>query len=272
MKTISLFSVLFSLLIMPMTGMAQAKPDLRVSQIMTPGGLKQGDCNKVRVNVTNSQQAGVTGEIVVILFISQNGQQPTSYVQTFENIGPNDNYGQPVWFHNIPLGGTTTVTIRAKVNPDFLIEESVFNNNDKIKDFNVAGSCGSSGETASTGSSSSGASSGGSSGSSSRGGSSRGGSSRGGSITPGATAAFSLMAYNPRVRMRGGKKAPVSEAKVTLSKGRQTYTGMTGKDGKVDIKAPNGYYTMKIAKKGCRTITRKYKIPGRKAQIALSCR
>jgi len=80
------------------------------------------------------------------------------------------------------------------------------------------------------------------------------------------------MAYNSRKSVRGGKKAPIAKAKITLKKGRSTYTGITGADGTAAIEVPAGYYTMRISKRGCRTITKKHKVSGRSAQVALSCR
>ncbi len=107
-------------------------PDLRVSAIATPGGLCQGNESKVRVTITNSQMAGVKAKIPVILYVSQQGQQPKSYVGYVSGIGAKDNYGQPVWFNNVEISGTNSVTLKASVNPDQEIEESVYKNNTKV--------------------------------------------------------------------------------------------------------------------------------------------
>ena len=121
---------------------AQAKPDLRISAIATPGGLCAGNENKVRVNVQNSSQlAGVRQKIPVILFVSQPPGQPTSYVGHLEQgIGPQSN--QPVWFHNVVVPNTGGATLKAVVNPDQEIEESNYTNNDRIQQVRVANVCG----------------------------------------------------------------------------------------------------------------------------------
>lgn len=109
-------------------------PDLQISQIATPGGLCKGNLNKVRVNITNSQMVAVKVKIPVILYVSQQGEQPSSYVGYLDGgIGPNSNYGQPVWFNNVVIPQTGKgVTLKAVVNPDQDIHESNYKNNTKI--------------------------------------------------------------------------------------------------------------------------------------------
>ena len=131
-------ATLLAATVLSTSALAAAKPDLKVSAIATPGGICSQ--NKVRVTVVNSQQAGVSDPIPVILTVSQPPNQPTAHVGTLENgIGPNANSGLPVWFHNIPVqanGGP--VTLRAHVNPDLEVEESVYNNNTKVVTVNCA--------------------------------------------------------------------------------------------------------------------------------------
>lgn len=122
---------------------AQAKPNLRVSAIATPGGLCAGNENKVRVSITNNSLAGVRESIPVILFVSQPPNQPTSYLAHLEKgIGPQTTTGQPVWFHDVVIPATGSVTLRAVVNPDQQIEESNYNDNDRIQNVRVTRTCG----------------------------------------------------------------------------------------------------------------------------------
>lgn len=109
------------------------KPDLKVSKITTVGGLCIGKTNKVRVTVVNSQMVGVKKKIPVILYVSVSGQSSSSYVGYLNSgIGPNNNSGLPVWFKEVNIPGSGTVTLKAIVNPDQEVVESVYNNNTKI--------------------------------------------------------------------------------------------------------------------------------------------
>jgi hypothetical protein len=116
-------------------------PDLKVSAIATPGGLCKGNESKIRVSITNSQMAGVKVDIPVILFVSQNGYSHSYVGKLKGGIGPNANSGQPVWFNNVVIDNTTPVTLKAVVNPDHEILESVANNNTKIVKVKVKGDC-----------------------------------------------------------------------------------------------------------------------------------
>lgn len=129
--------------------LAALKPDLRVSAISTPGGLCVRPNNKVRVNITNSQMAAVKDKIPVTLFVSPSQGQPSSYVAYLEKgIGPNSNYGQPVWFNNVKLDYGGKVTLKAVVNIDKEIEETSYNNNQKIVKVNAKSNCGGGNATA----------------------------------------------------------------------------------------------------------------------------
>lgn len=108
-------------------------PDLRVSQVATPGGLCVRPNNKVRVTVTNSQMVAVKDKISVTLFVSPKQGNPTSYVGYLEKgIGPKDNFGKPVWFNDVKLDYEGEVTIRAIVDHVKEIEETNDKNNEKI--------------------------------------------------------------------------------------------------------------------------------------------
>lgn len=159
MKTFKLFTfliALFSLSLGNMSFSADKKteemallPDLRVSKIATPGGLCKGNDSKVRVTITNPSMAAAKGTISVILYVSQKGQKPSSYVASISGgLGPNSNYGKPVWFKNVKIPATGQVTLKALVNPDQEIHESVYNNNTKIQKAKVAKQCGQTGTVA----------------------------------------------------------------------------------------------------------------------------
>jgi len=117
---------------------AQQLPDLRISAISTPGGI----CNQqdVRVTVVNSQQVGVSESIPVILTVSQPPNQPFAVVGNLANgIGPNANSGRPLFFRDLNIdtnGGP--ITLKAHVNPDLEIQETVFNNNVRVQSVNCS--------------------------------------------------------------------------------------------------------------------------------------
>ncbi len=114
-------------------GAASLNPDLKVSKITTAGGLCIGKKNKVSVTVVNTQMIGVKKKIPVILYVSVTGHGSSSYVGYLNSgIGPNNNSGLAVWFNEVNIPGSGAVTLKAIVNPDQEIIESVYNNNTKI--------------------------------------------------------------------------------------------------------------------------------------------
>lgn len=186
-------------------------PDLKVSAISTPGGLCVGNKSKVRVSITNSQMAGVKVDIPVILFISQNGYSK-SYVGKLKGIGPKSNYGQPVWFNNVVIDNNSTVTIKAVVNPDHDVFESVANNNTKIIKAKVKGNCN----------------------------------------QPAAQQAANMIVTVYKAgTWSGGQGQPISGANVTVTKNGQNYSGTSGNNGKVTINGvPKGSCKIKVTKSG----------------------
>jgi hypothetical protein len=214
------------------------KADLRVSAIATPGGLCKGNASKVRVTVTNSQMAGVKEKIPVILYVSQNGSKPSSYVGYLnKGIGPNANYGLPVWFKNVKIPNTGIVTLKAKVNPDLEIQESNYNNNQKITKVKVAKVCGQAPAPAT-----------------------------GGKLT--------VTAYEDG-QWNYGNYTAIPSATVTVKKSNQVIaTGSTGNDGKYTFNSiPKGYVKIEVSKSGCPTASRNYNMPTYHAKVnmALDC-
>lgn len=107
---------------------AQAKPDLRVTAINTPGGLCKGNTNKIQVTIQNSQNIGINQPVQAILHISfPNGGQGQYTSATTSGIGPNGN--QPVWFHNVSLPDTGNYSFKVIADPANNVIESVENNN-----------------------------------------------------------------------------------------------------------------------------------------------
>ncbi|MCB0687539.1 MAG: hypothetical protein KDC53_13480 [Saprospiraceae bacterium] len=235
MKTLKLIPVLFSLLLLAVlsisSNIADAStatallPDLRVSNISTPGGLKKGTCSQIRVTITNSSMAAVSGSIPVILYISQNGQQPSSYVGYLQGgIGPNDNYGKSVWFKNVNIPSTGNVTIKALVNSDYQIQESAYNNNTKVIKAKVTQFCGQS--------------------------------------TPAVTGAKLEITVYQNGSWNNGNYAAISGAKVTVTKNGQNFIGTTGSNGKYVFAAiPKGLVQIKVEKYGYQTVIQSYMMP-----------
>ncbi len=217
-----------------------AKADLRVSKIIPSGGLCAGSKNKIRVTITNHQPAGVKKKIPVILFVSMAGQTPKSYVGYVKTgIGPNDYNGRSVYFSNVYLGATGSVTFKAHVNPDAEILETVYNNNTRIKKFNVTKKCGTNSPPTNTKKS---------------------------KVT------FTTFKNGT---WSGGNYQAVAGASITVKKGTQTVgSGTTGSNGKVTISnLPVGSVKIYVNKNGCSNISQTYMVPSYpgKKNIPLNC-
>ena len=208
--------------------LAALKPDLRVSAISTPGGLCVRPDNKVRVTITNSQMAAVKDKIPVTLFVSPAQGQPSSYLAYLEKgIGPNSNYGQPVWFNNVKLDYGGRVTLRAVVNIDKEIEESNYNNNDKIVKVNAKNNCG------------------------------------GGNATTNVQGArLEVTAYVDGTWQAGNYQG-INGATVQVIKNGQTYTpNNTTNNGKYIFDAiPKGMCKVRVQKQGYETVEQSYNMP-----------
>ena len=187
-------------------------PDLRVSAISTPGGLCKGNKSKVRVSITNSQMAGVKVDIPVILFISQNGYSHSYVGKLKRGIGPRANSGQPVWFNDVVIDNTSQVTIKAVVNPDHEIHESVWNNNTKVVKVKVKGDCN--------------------------------------QPTTQQAAKMIVTVYKSGT-WSGGQGQPISGATVTVTKNGQNYSGTSGNNGKATINGvPKGSCKIRVIRSG----------------------
>lgn len=206
------------------------KPDLKVSKISTPGGLCIGTQNKVMVTITNSQMAGVNKKIPVILYVSIPGKKPSSYVEYLNNgIGPNDNSGKPVWFNNVDMPGQGTATIKAVVNPDQTIEESVYNNNTKVQNFTVPNqTCGGNNNQ----------------------------------NTPPQGKNLTVTVFKHGTWSNGNYQG-IQSANVLVKKNNQTIgSGSTGSNGKVTINnIPVGMCTIVVIKSGCTQVNQNYNMP-----------
>lgn len=212
--------------LVPAVAQAQAKPDLRISSIRTPGGLCAGNENKVQVTVTNGSMAAVNQPISVILFVSQAGQQPTSYVGTLDaGIGPNDNYGKPVWFHNVVVPATGKVTLKATIPADQGILESNFGNNDRIQNANVTRVCGA-------------------------------------APPPPAGAALTVTVYKTGT-WQAGQYTAISGAHVGVTCGGGfAASGVTGANGKASMSSvPKGMCTINVSKAGCPSNSSGFNMP-----------
>ena len=210
----------------PAEANAQQKADLRISKVSTIGPAYKGSCNKVRAMVTNSQRVGVNKKIPVILFVSQGGAQPTSYLTYIKGIGPSDNYGQPAVFKNVNFsGGNGKITLRAVVNPDQEILETVYHNNDRIQKINAPRrTCG------------------------------------GGGGHAGGGQGYKLKVYTYKQGTWNGQGSgqDVAGAYVKITKSGQHYTGTTDSQGYVTIpNIPKGMVNIKVSKNGCSDTSQK---------------
>lgn len=120
-------------------GAAGDLPDLLVSQIATPGGLKVGDCNSIRATIRNSQPYGVSDPVEIQLrLVFADGRQG-QYTTTLENgIGSNGNL--PAWFNGVslPQGNVQMVVV---ADPEDTIAETEEMNNSRSLTRTVSESC-----------------------------------------------------------------------------------------------------------------------------------
>ncbi len=121
---------------------AQARPDLRVTAINTPGGLCKGRTNKIQAIVQNSQNVGVNQPVAVKLVIQSSGGGQVGDYQTIiqSGIGPNGN--QPAWFNNVNLPDSGSYNFIVTADPANTVAESVENNNSLSVTRNVDKGCG----------------------------------------------------------------------------------------------------------------------------------
>lgn len=116
-------------------------PDLRVAAINTPGGLCQGNTNKIQATIQNSQYFAASAPILVILRVQfPNGGQGSYQTTIPTGIGPNGT--QPAWFNNVSLPNTGNYSFTVIVDPQNQIAETVENNNSRSLSRSVTSICG----------------------------------------------------------------------------------------------------------------------------------
>lgn len=124
---------------------AAQRPNLRVSDISTPGGI----CKKksIRVSIVNSSQTVGTNErIPVKITVKTPGKKFTRVGYRNGGIAPNTKSGQPVSFKDLPIDTTADkIEITAHVNHNKAVNEGNYNDNKKtymancVPDTNQAG-------------------------------------------------------------------------------------------------------------------------------------
>lgn len=227
---------------------AQQLPNLKISQISTPGGIKVGNCNKIKLMIVNNQQVGVSEQIAIRVNIAQNGQVQTK-TAILDGIGPNDNSGQPVWFDDIYYGPTGQISIVAYVNDDQNIHETSYSDNSKLKTINAP-----SASSACPGSTS--------------------------PITTVAKADLKIQVIKKAgaLTISNGRSTPLSRAYVELrsSSGQVVDKKTSDSKGYVlfkDVPA-NKSYKITAKRSGCTSYVNKYKMPNvdTKIELAMSCK
>jgi hypothetical protein len=108
---------------------AQARPDLRVTAINTPGGLCRGKQNKVQATIQNSSQLAPVNTQVHVWLRVKSPQQGVDaiYQSTTSAIGPNGS--QPAWFKDIDLPKTGNYELMVTADPGNNIPEALESNN-----------------------------------------------------------------------------------------------------------------------------------------------
>ena len=140
MKTLKTLTVLFFTIalaiIVSQEAHAQIKPNLGVNSISKQGDLVQGTGNKIKVKITNSGLVGVTGQIPVIMTLTQ-GRSNKIVQKILNGIGPNDNQGQTVMFDNLTLQKSGQVRVKVQIDPKRRFADSYRGNNTRTQTFTV---------------------------------------------------------------------------------------------------------------------------------------
>ncbi len=123
-------------LVLPGSLWAQPSANLSISRISPQGTLVQGTGNRIRVTIVNSGPVGVSGNIPIVMTLTQ-GRKNTTVQRTLSGIGPNDRNGQTVMFNNLTLKSAGQVTVKVQIDPRRRIRESDRANNRKTQNFTV---------------------------------------------------------------------------------------------------------------------------------------
>ena len=113
---------------------AAERPDLIVSALSTPLGLRQGNCNRFDVLIENLEDRATTQSITVRLHVQYPNKGAGQHIRVLKGIGARGQRAatQAVRFDaiTIPEGGRVSYT--ATVNPDGVVPESVIDERNSV--------------------------------------------------------------------------------------------------------------------------------------------
>ena len=117
------------------------RPDLIVSALSTPLGLRQGNCNRFDVLIDNLEDRATTQSITVRLHVQYPNKGAGQHIRVLKGIGARGQSGasQAVRFDaiTIPEGGRVSYT--ATVNPDGVVSEAVIDERNSVSGSGTAG-------------------------------------------------------------------------------------------------------------------------------------
>jgi hypothetical protein len=106
---------------------ATGRPDLIVSGLTAPDGLREGGCNVFDVTVENLESQGTAQTITVLLHLQYANQGQARHIKVLNGIAPKGKSGavHAVRFDTVTLPAAGRVSYTATVNPDGVVPETV---------------------------------------------------------------------------------------------------------------------------------------------------
>ena len=105
----------------------ERRPNLVISSLATPHGLKQGSCNVFDVTVENVEPQGTSQTITVRLHLQYGSNGEGLYLKELKGIAAKGARGAvlPLRFADVALPANGRVSYSVTVNPDGVIPETV---------------------------------------------------------------------------------------------------------------------------------------------------
>jgi hypothetical protein len=106
---------------------ATGRPNLIVSGLVAPAGLREGACNVFDVTIENLEAEGTAQTITVLLHLQYANQGQARHIKVLPGIAPRGQSGavHAVRFDTVTLPTLGRVSYTATVNPDGVVPETV---------------------------------------------------------------------------------------------------------------------------------------------------
>jgi hypothetical protein len=102
---------------------APQRPDLIISALTNPDGLRKGSCSRFEVTIENPQANGTSQTIAVRLQIHFSNGGDSQYLRTIDGIGPKTS--RTVSFQGVDVPSYGAASYVVTVNPDATVPETV---------------------------------------------------------------------------------------------------------------------------------------------------